>query len=209
MPRISPDRTAAHSQAQRERILAAARELFASAGYEAVSMRKIAGLIGQSPTTIYLYFRDKRDLVTCIAEEFFAHLVAALEQEMAAPAASPREALERGLRCYIRVALAHPSHYRAALINPVPHDDACEIERGDMSQAAQGFLVGAVGQFLPPGTAPEIVAATANACWCALHGLVAVQIVSPNCFGAAPETTIEAIVRLIANGLTGLSDSVG
>ena len=193
---------APHSQAQRERILAAARELFASEGYEAVSMRKIAGLIGQSPTTIYLYFRDKRELVTCIAEEFFAHLMAALRTEMASCEGPPREAMERGLRCYIRVALEYPSHYRAALMNPMPKDEACGIEQGSMSQAAQGFLKEAVSQFLSPGTPPEQLAATANACWAALHGVVAVLITAPNCFGATPEATIDALVAIIANGLT-------
>lgn len=203
MPTISPNPAPTHSQVQRERILAAARELFASEGYEAVSMRKIARLIDQSPTTIYLYFRDKRELLTCIAEEFFAHLVAALQQEVAAATgASPREALERGLRCYVRVALAYPSHYRAGLLNPMPSQDAEEVEQGAMSRAAQGFLIGAVAQMLPPGTAPEQIAATANACWAALHGLVAMQIIAPTCFGATPEGATDAMISMIVKGLT-------
>lgn len=203
MPPNPPRVSTAHSEAQRKRILAAARELFASEGYEAVSMRKIARMIDQSPTTIYLYFRDKRELVTCISEEFFAHLVAALQEEVEAAAGhGPREALGRGLRCYIRVALAYPSHYRAGLLNPMPIGEAREVEQGAMSKAAQSFLVGAVARVLPPGTPPEQVAATANACWAALHGLVAVLIIAPTCFGATPETTIEAMVSLIVNGLT-------
>lgn len=201
MPKISPDMVATRSQAQRERILAAARELFASVGYEAVSMRKIASLIGQSPTTIYLYFRDKRELVTCIAEEFFALLVAALEREVAA-GGTPQEALERGLRCYIRVALEHPSHYRAAFLTALPQQECSQIEQGTMSQTAQGFLVGALACVLPPGTPPDRVAAAANACWAALHGLVLVLIAAPNAFGADPEATIEAMVALLNKGLT-------
>lgn len=203
MPKIPPDVAAAHSEAQRERILAAARELFASEGYEAVSMRKIARLIGRTPTTIYLYFRDKRDLITCISEEFFTQLVAALEKETeAAIELSPREALERGLRCYVRVALAHPSHYRAALLNPMPCKEAEGIEQGAMSKAAQGFLVGAVARVLPPETPPERIAANANACWLALHGLVSMLTVAPNCFGSAPESTLDAMVSLLSKGLT-------
>lgn len=203
MPKIPLQAAASHSEAQRQRILAAARDLFASEGYEAVSMRKIARLIDQSPTTIYLYFRDKRELVACIAEEFFAHLVAALEQEtQAAAGATAREALERGLRCYVRVALEHPSHYRAALLNPMPCDGTDDIEHGDKSQAAKGFLVGAVARVLPPDTPPEKIAATANACWAALHGLVAVLILAPNTFRAAPEATVDAMMRLLTEGLT-------
>jgi AcrR family transcriptional regulator len=53
----------------RREILAAARELIAKEGYESVSMRKIAERIEYSPTTIYLYFRDKEELVREVCEE--------------------------------------------------------------------------------------------------------------------------------------------
>ena len=47
-------------QAVRQEILDAARALFIEEGYEKTSMRKIAEKIEYSPTTIYLYFKDKR-----------------------------------------------------------------------------------------------------------------------------------------------------
>src|SRR5215213_11936500 len=47
----------------RAKILDAARDLFASQGYEAVSMRKIAEAIEYSPTAIYVHFDDKADLM--------------------------------------------------------------------------------------------------------------------------------------------------
>ena len=48
----------------REEILEAARELFLKEGVENVSMRAIAKRIEYSPTTIYLYFKDKWDSVS-------------------------------------------------------------------------------------------------------------------------------------------------
>ena len=50
-------------QELRQTILNAAGELFLEQGYERFSLRKVAERIGYSPTTIYLYFRDKDDLL--------------------------------------------------------------------------------------------------------------------------------------------------
>ena len=43
----------------RREILAEARELFTTEGYEKFTMRKLAGKIDYSPPTIYLYFKNK------------------------------------------------------------------------------------------------------------------------------------------------------
>ncbi len=59
-------------------ILSAARELFSCDGYENFSMRKLARRIGYSPTTIYLYFRDKDDLLFCLCEELFTEMGSAI-----------------------------------------------------------------------------------------------------------------------------------
>ena len=66
----------------RRKILDAARELFASEGYERVTMRRIADAIEYSPTTIYNHFEDKDDLVHALCEEDFGRL-------LGAPAAAP------------------------------------------------------------------------------------------------------------------------
>ena len=58
----------------RQEIMDAARELFVAEGYQSVSMRKIADKISYSPTTIYLYFKDKNDLMHQICEHTFARL---------------------------------------------------------------------------------------------------------------------------------------
>src|SRR5713226_4666029 len=48
-----------------EQIMNAAAELFAVEGYGSVSMREIAQRIGYTPMSIYLYFKDKADLLDC------------------------------------------------------------------------------------------------------------------------------------------------
>jgi AcrR family transcriptional regulator len=46
----------------RKMILEASMKLFVEQGFENVSIRKIADLIEYSPTTVYLYFRDKDEI---------------------------------------------------------------------------------------------------------------------------------------------------
>lgn len=43
----------------RKMILEASMQLFVKEGFENVSIRKIADLIEYSPTTLYIYFKDK------------------------------------------------------------------------------------------------------------------------------------------------------
>src|SRR5579871_605942 len=46
----------------RKMILEASMRLFVEEGFENVSIRKIADLIEYSPTTVYLYFKDKDEI---------------------------------------------------------------------------------------------------------------------------------------------------
>ena len=51
-------------------ILEAAKEVFVSEGFEKASIRAIAERIEYSPATIYLYFKDKNDLLFEIYSTF-------------------------------------------------------------------------------------------------------------------------------------------
>lgn len=67
-------------EALRQRILDAAREMFRNEEYSQVSLRKIAEQIEYSPTTIYLYFRDKQHLVMELVAEGFELLHARMQR---------------------------------------------------------------------------------------------------------------------------------
>jgi AcrR family transcriptional regulator len=57
-----------------EEILEVARSLFVKEGYNNVSIRKIADKIEYAPGTIYLYFKDKADILRTICDETFGRL---------------------------------------------------------------------------------------------------------------------------------------
>jgi len=57
------------TQAQRERILAAARACFVQSGFHAASMATIAETAGMSPGLIYRYFEGKNAIILAIIEQ--------------------------------------------------------------------------------------------------------------------------------------------
>ncbi|MDO4709480.1 MAG: TetR/AcrR family transcriptional regulator [Pseudomonadota bacterium] len=73
------NRRAAHSQAQRQRILDAARQCFAERGFHAASMAQIAETADISAGLIYRYFNSKSELIHGIVEAQMQALAADIE----------------------------------------------------------------------------------------------------------------------------------
>src|ERR1044071_2628284 len=99
----------------RQTILDTAREMFAEEGFGQVSMRKIADKIDYSPTTIYLYFKDKNDLFRQICEETFARLGKRLGS-IGKKHGKNLEGLRAGLKAYVEFGLKHPKHYEVTFM---------------------------------------------------------------------------------------------
>jgi AcrR family transcriptional regulator len=165
----------------REEILDAARELFAKEGYESVSMRKVAEKIEYSPTTIYLYFKDKSDLLYSVCEETFEKLLHSFE-EIAKHSQDPLECLELGLRNYIRFGLTHPNHYKVAFMYR-PEDLSLEDISRFISPDSTGtkayyhlrdIVAECVRQKKFKEIDPEMVA---QSLWASCHGIVSLLIV--------------------------------
>jgi len=93
--------------ATRERIRAAASELFARRGYSAATMRQIARRAHVGLGTLFNYAQDKRDLVFLIFNE---ELNAVTDVALAAP--RPGQALDEQLAAVFRV------HYRWLAAKP-------------------------------------------------------------------------------------------
>lgn len=55
----------------KKKIMAAAIEIIEQEGYEKLSIRKIAAKIEYSPTTIYLYYNDKAEIITDMSNELY------------------------------------------------------------------------------------------------------------------------------------------
>lgn len=195
------ERRAREKKELRQEILDAARDMFVREGFENVSMRKIAEKIEYSPTTIYLYFRDKSDLLDCICEETFVRLIrkqVMLDQTVA----DPVERLERGLRVYIDFGLKHPNHYKVTFMNQsILNPELCPRSR-EMGQKAFGNLRGMLAECADKGLI-EIsdLDATAQAVWAMVHGLASLMIAKPHYHWVERGHLIDTLIANVMRGL--------
>ncbi len=168
------ERRARHKEILRRQILDAAREVFILEGYESVSMRKIAEKIEYSPTTIYLYFKDKTDLLNCLCEEVFARLGEKIEHIFAA-SGDPVERLRKGLRVYVDFGLENPNDYRIAFLiggrGRTP-------EEAPLGWNVYGYLRSTVTECVSSGRFRPLDAETATqALWAAVHGITSLLVI--------------------------------
>jgi len=158
----------------RQEILDAASEMFAVEGYANVSMRKIAERIEYSPTTIYLYFKDKNELLKFICEETFAKLDEQI-REISEPEIDEIESLKKGLYAYVNFGLEHPNHYEVVFNMPIfnqPHDDEYKYE-GSMGQRTFDYLRSQVSACVAAGKLKKgDVDAMSQMLWAGIHGVV-------------------------------------
>lgn len=175
----SAQRRQREKESLREKILATAREMFASEGVEAVSMRKIAGRIEYSATAIYQYFPDKDALLREICERDFAALAEAAVR--VAREADPLARLRKLGRAYVEFALEHPSSYRLMFMTPKGASQKASLEgHGVPERDAYAMLRSVVqqcideGRFRPGSSDADLVAQTL---WAGVHGLSSLAIV--------------------------------
>lgn len=172
----------------RTKILDAARNLFATEGYEAVSMRKIADAIEYSPTAIYVHFKDKADLMRELCEVDFEDMASGWVAIAQLP--DPVERIRQLGHGYIRFALERPNHFRLMFMTkPTPEmmeyspDELEKAGRGDPNRDAYALLKSCVqeaidqGRFLPHLKDPELVT---QLLWAGVHGVAALHITRPD-----------------------------
>jgi AcrR family transcriptional regulator len=99
-------RWAAHNDAQRERIIAAAISLY-DAGNAAPSLQEIGAQAGLARSVLYRQFEDRRDLDRAVRSEVLAQLWEQLAPHLAF-SGPPQEALRTTLQLYVDWAASHP-----------------------------------------------------------------------------------------------------
>ena len=105
------EKRAKHKEEFRREILSAARELFIDDGYEKFSMRRLAEKIDYSPTTIYLYFKDKDDLLFAVCEEVAEQFLTNLSH-IRSLQSDPLDALRQALLYLIEFGFNNPNQYK-------------------------------------------------------------------------------------------------
>jgi len=187
----------------RQEILDAASELFVKEGYENVSMRRIAEKIEYSPTTIYLYFHDKAELLEQVCHETFSRLSQHLTRMLEQPG-DPLQRLRRGLIAYVHFGLDNPHHYRASFMMPSPEgfDESKYVRPDSPGMQAFDFLRRCVFDCISAGKLrsqdAELISQTL---WCGVHGVTSLLITHQVFPWVGKEQVIESVVDTMIAGV--------
>ena len=172
------ERKEKHKEDLRLRILNAAKELFLKEGYDATSIRKIAEKIEFSPTTIYLYYKDKTDIMYALHQEGFKLL--GTQFMVLQHVHEPFERLKAMGRVYMSFALSNPDFYELMFIQKEPIEFVkkyCadeEWEEGDKSFLA---LIKTVEDCQAVGYFKSFDSSTfALNVWSLMHGLCSLKL---------------------------------
>jgi len=156
----------------RKRILDASMQLFVQEGFENVSIRRIADIIEYSPTTIYLYFKDKDEIFFNLHEVGFLKM-----QEMNKDLhtiQNPLIRLHKMGENYIRFGMENPEYYDLMFIQKEPMEKltemGCEWENGD---AALTLLRNTITECMEKGYIGKMDPILLSlSVWSTVHGLV-------------------------------------
>ncbi|MBT1685036.1 TetR/AcrR family transcriptional regulator [Dawidia soli] len=176
----------------RTKILDAARTLFLEQGYEQTSIRNIADRIEYSPTTIYLYFKDKDDVFYALHQDGFALLrqfMRPLEH-----VSDPFERLKALSKVYTTFAMENTELYDLMFTMPAPMKALAEKEEWTEGDNAFNFLLQTVrecqSQGYFEGMDAEVLSYTV---WSMVHGICSLEI-RGRCVKVLSEATYENIV---------------
>jgi AcrR family transcriptional regulator len=112
----------------RNLILLKAKEILVTEGPDKLSMRKIAQAAEYSPATLYIYFKDKDEIIHALMEMGFGMMVGSMGDIWNIPNPVHRMyALGLG---YVHFGLDHPDWYEIMFVSPQPfnHLERCKEE---------------------------------------------------------------------------------
>lgn len=161
----------------RRQILDASMKLFVEEGFENVSIRKIADLIEYSPTTIYLYFKDKNEIFFNLHEMGFAKFLE-MNRNLA-DIQNPLTRLHKMGENYIEFGMHNPEFYDVMFIQKAPMDalDKMEDCGWDHGDTALNALKNLLKECMDKGFIKKAnLEAVAMAIWGMVHGLVSLAI---------------------------------
>jgi len=152
-------------------ILTAAREVFLEKGFEQTSIRSIAQKIEYSPTTIYLYFKDKDAILYALHLDGFSILNNRME--VLTNVQDPLERIKAMGRVYLQFASEHPDYYDLMFVQKSPMKALNEKEEKWLEgKGAFDGLKYSIQQCMDNGSLPFSNAESgAFLIWSTMHGM--------------------------------------
>ncbi|WP_129716063.1 TetR/AcrR family transcriptional regulator [Pedobacter sp. SYP-B3415] len=159
--------------AMKDSILAAAQEIVATEGWQALSIRKIADAIEYSAPVIYSHFENKDAIREIFIRDGFTLLGNAVEQVLAQPG-TPEEKLRDVADAYRHFAITQSSYYRIMFDFGIPGCEAASMY--DEIHRFGALIRRAIGSAMGPAAAEEKIWLKYHTFWSILHGLIAINL---------------------------------
>lgn len=178
-----------------QEIISAAGEEFGERGLESFSLRQLALRLGCSPGTLYLYFKNKEDLLQAVVEKSFEQLLKVIGEQ---PKTGDMLAdLRQWFHAYVEFGLGAPNEYRCAFMLPSvsraqpyrPHT-AFDLLRTHIKTGMEN------GSFRkkPVDEAAQVI-------WAGAHGLTSLLIARPAFPWVERKRLVDAMADALIDGL--------
>ncbi|MEN0049198.1 MAG: TetR/AcrR family transcriptional regulator [Bacteroidota bacterium] len=155
----------------RQLILKEATQMFLKEGYEKTSMRKIAKKIEYSVGTIYLYYKNKDELLYAVQGVAFDHFLNYMKPLM--DIEHPVERLKKMGEIYLFFSLQNPDYYDLMFVIESPMNAVKEHESWNKGEQLFAVLRTTIQECIDQGYTKETnVDALSFMIWSAMHGMV-------------------------------------
>ena len=191
-----PERKERELIQMKTRILDTAMRLFLDAGFENVTIRGISKAIEYSPATIYLYYKDKNEILYALHSKGF-DMLHEMQSEVIA-IRDPWERLREHGRIYLAFAIENPEYYDLMFIMRGPAEKIKEKEKWESGLRSFDLLKDNVKQCMDAGYiktgSPDVAA---FAFWSLTHGLASL-VIRQRCI-MFPEDKVDLIIEKARN----------
>jgi AcrR family transcriptional regulator len=172
-------------------ILDTAMRLLLQKGYEKVTLRGIAEAIEYSPATIYLYFKDKNDILFALHTEGFERFYR--RQQTILTIKDPWKRLRQHARVYMSFALENPEYYDLMFIMRGPAEKIKAEREWGVGMRSYNFLRENIRDCIEAGRLPKTdLDVAAFAIWSFTHGMASL-IIRQRC-SMIPKEALSAVV---------------
>src|SRR5271156_5157125 len=172
------ERREEEKERRRSEILAAAEALYAKQGWDAVTMDQVARRARLSRALVYVYFRDKEDLLFAIGDRAMQLLKSRFEAAAAGPGTGLQHVEAIG-RAYMGFALEFPHYFDACSrfqshamgSEPSGNESACHLA-GDQ---VMGTVVGVIKAGIRDGSLRKALGdplMLGHTLWAFTHGII-------------------------------------
>ncbi len=191
------ERKELEKQEMRRLILDTAMKLFLEKGFENITIRHIAEKIEYSPGTIYLYFKDKDEIIYTLHREGFEELYR--RQQTILTIKDPLKRLHRHAEMYISFALENPEYYDLMFIERAPFRKIKEMDpdhekNWDIGMRSYDFLRNNIEDCMNAGFFQKTnIDVAAFSLWSYVHGIVSL-IIRGRC-SVFPEEQMRHLVK--------------